>query len=187
MYVHVPCAWLSLFYYLLIAIFSIAFYITLNPLFDIAAISIASMGALLCLNTLVTGSIWGKPTWGTWWVWDARLTSTAILFLIYLSYIMLRSSFYDEERSAKVSAIFAVIGAINIPIIKFSVNLWSTLHQGSSQVWKGASSPMHESMRYPLLVTALGIALFTGAIIMCAMQSEIIRRKIARYEGEVKL
>ena len=181
MYIHVPSAWLSLFYYVVLAAMSASFYITLNPLFDILAKAVSYMGAFICSMTLITGSIWGKPTWGTYWVWDARLTSTAILLLIYCSYIVLRSSFYNSEKGAKIASLFAIIGLVNIPIIKFSVDLWTTLHQPSSMVWKGSASTMHHAMRIPLLQVAAGFLCFTAMLIIILALSEIYRRKIIRF------
>ena len=132
MYVHVPAAWLALSSYSFLALSCIAWFIFRNPIFNLFAKSIAPIGAIFTLIALVTGSIWGKPTWGTWWAWDARLTSMLILFFLYIAYIMTWQTITNKDLAAKISAALGIIGFINIPIIKFSVDWWNTLHQPAS-------------------------------------------------------
>ncbi len=153
MYVHVPSAWLSMAIYANIAIASIIYLVWKHSLADIIARSSAGIGAIFTLITLVTGSLWGKPMWGAWWVWDARLTSVLILFFIYISYIYISKSFDSYERSSNAAAIFAIAGLVNLPIIKFSVDWWSTLHQPASIIRSGGVA-VHETMLIPLFSMA---------------------------------
>ena len=132
MYVHVPAAWMAMMIYFSMTLMSIFSLVWRHPLADLLAKESAPIGAMFTLIALVTGSIWGKPTWGTWWVWDARLTSVLILFFIYLGHVALIKLFDDEEKGSKAAAILTIIGAINLPIIKFSVDWWNTLHQPAS-------------------------------------------------------
>ncbi len=132
MYVHVPSAWLASFLYLSLAISSIFYLVWKHPLADLVSSSIAPIGALFSILTLITGSLWGKPMWGTWWVWDARLTSMLILFFFYLGFILLHNAFERKIDGSKSASVLAIIGIINLPIIKFSVDWWHTLHQPSS-------------------------------------------------------
>ena len=129
MYIHVPSAWFALMAYTILAGSSVLWFITRNPIFSIIARSIAQIGMIFTLISLVTGSIWGKPTWGVWWVWDARLTSMLLLFFLYLAYIFLWQSITNKDLASKISAALAIVGFVNIPIIKFSVDWWNTLHQ----------------------------------------------------------
>ena len=176
MHVHVPAAWLSLFIYTLIALCGIGYLVFRNTFMDIAGKSLAPVGTYMTLIAILTGAIWGKPTWGTWWVWDARLTSMLMLFFIYVGYQVLRTSFDNEERSAKTSAIFAVIGLINIPIIKFSVEIWNTLHQPGSVI-RLDGPKIHPSMLYPMLIMFCGIMFFCFFIAFIRMRAEIFSRK----------
>ena len=128
MYIHVPSAWFALMAYTILAGSSVLWFITRNPIFSIIARSIAQIGMIFTLISLVTGSIWGKPTWGVWWVWDARLTSMLLLFFLYLAYIFLWQSITNKDLASKISAALAIVGFVNIPIIKFSVDWWNTLH-----------------------------------------------------------
>ena len=137
MYVHVPSAWIALFSYLMLAICSFFFIIWRHPLADILSRSIAPVGALFALLTLITGSIWGRPMWGTWWVWDARLTSMLILFIFFMGYIALSNAFEKNERGSRPAALLAIAGSINLPIVKFSVDWWNTLHQPASIIRTG--------------------------------------------------
>jgi heme exporter protein C len=178
MYIHVPSAWLSLAYYAMLAISCAAFLISLNPFYDIAALALATTGVAMTLITLITGAIWGKPTWGTWWVWDARLTSVLILFFIYAAYLTLRFTI-ERARAAKISAIFAIVGLINLPIIKFSVYLWNTLHQPSS-VFRLEGPTIHPSMLYPLLTMFTAILLLTLYSVLLQIQIQIIKKRLAR-------
>jgi heme exporter protein C len=151
MYVHVPAAWMALLIYTLMAIFNISGFIWKNPFFYLIAKSIAIIGCVFTFITLVTGSIWGKPIWGTWWVWDARLTSVLILFFLYLGYIILLDSFDDISKGEKIAAIISIIGFINIPIIKFSVEYWNSLHQPAS-IMRSKGVAIDPTMLKPLLL-----------------------------------
>jgi len=144
MYIHVPSAWLSLLIYTIIASLSALSFIYKTPLLTLSAISLAPIGCIFSLITLVTGSLWGKPIWGTWWVWDARLTSMLILFFLYLSYIILYKSYSNVITGSKIAAALAIIGFINIPIIKFSVEIWNSLHQPASILRKTESQSIHQ-------------------------------------------
>lgn len=177
MYIHVPAAWLSLMLYTCLTAFSVLFLIFQNPFYDIVAKSFARVGSFMTITTLITGSIWGKPAWGTWWVWDARLTSMLILFFIYFTYILLRDAFDNEQRAAKVSAIFALIGLINIPFIKFSVYIWNTLHQGASVV-RFDGPTIHKSMLCPLLIIFCGFLAFSFLITIIEIKTELYARKL---------
>ncbi|NBV07109.1 MAG: heme ABC transporter permease [Proteobacteria bacterium] len=151
MYVHVPAAWMALLIYTLMAVFNLSGFIWKNPFFYLIARSIAAIGAVFAFITLVTGAIWGKPIWGAWWVWDARLTSVLILFFLYLGYIILLDSFDDQEKGEKIAAIISIIGFINVPIIKFSVEYWNSLHQPASIIRSGGVA-IDPSMLKPLLL-----------------------------------
>src|ERR1700743_95527 len=140
MYVHVPAAWVGLMLYVTMGLFAGVGLVARHALADIFCVAAAPVGATLVGICLITGSIWGKPTWGTWWVWDARLTSVLILFLLYCGYIVLRNAFDDHQRGAKASAILLLVGVINIPIVRFSVNWWHTLHQPASVLRMGGSA-----------------------------------------------
>ena len=176
MYVHVPAAWMSLFIYVTMTILSIFSLIWRHPIADLLCKCSAPIGAIFTLIALVTGSIWGKPTWGTWWVWDARLTSVFILFLIYMGHIGIVRSIEDKEKGAKASAILTLLGAFNIPIIKFSVDWWNTLHQPASIKLDGASS-IHSSMLLPLMLMLLVLLLYSALILLMKYKTEIIRIK----------
>ena len=151
MYVHVPAAWMALLIYSLMAIFNISGFIWKNPFFYLISKSIAPIGCVFTFVTLVTGSIWGKPIWGTWWVWDARLTSVLILFFLYLGYIILLDSFDDREKGERIAAIISIIGFVNVPIIKFSVEYWNSLHQPASIIRSGGVA-VDTAMLQPLLL-----------------------------------
>ena len=179
MYIHVPSAWLSLFSYTILAASCIAWFVYRNPIFNLIAKSIAPIGAALTLIALVTGSIWGKPTWGVWWVWDARLTSMLILFFLYLAYILLWQSISNQETASKISAALGIIGFINIPIIKFSVDWWNTLHQPAS-ISKLSSPSIDVNMLIPLLIMTLGYMLFLITLFLIKLRIEIIDQKILR-------
>jgi heme exporter protein C len=168
MFVHVPSAWLAMFGYLLIAVAALGTLIWRHPLADVAAKAAAPIGATFCFIALVTGSLWGKPMWGTYWVWDARLTSMLVLFLLYLGLIALMQAIEEPGRAGRAAAILALVGAVNIPIIKFSVDWWNTLHQP-------ASDP---SMLWPLLVMAVGFTLLFVLLHLIAMRAEIYRRRV---------
>jgi heme exporter protein C len=151
MYVHVPAAWMALLVYTLMAVFNLSGFIWKNPFFYLIARCIAAIGATFCFITLATGAIWGKPIWGTWWVWDARLTSVLILFFLYLGYMILLDSFDDREKGEKIAAIISIVGFINVPIIKFSVEYWNSLHQPASIIRSGGVA-IDPAMLKPLLL-----------------------------------
>jgi len=179
MYVHVPSAWMALGIYFFIGVSSIASIVWKNIFFEIAANNAAIIGASFALITLVTGSIWGKNIWGTWWVWDARLTSMLILFLFYLSYILLCHSIRDRVIRSEAPAILAIIGMINIPIIKFSVNVWATLHQPSS-FFRASGISIHYSMLLPLILTFCACIFVFLSLLTMRIKTEIFRKKILR-------
>jgi heme exporter protein C len=174
MYIHVPSAWLALMAYSLIALSSFGLLVFRHPLADVSAKAAAPLGAAFTLCALITGSLWGKPMWGTYWVWDARLTSVLILFFLYLGLIALRSSLEDEALAGKLTAVLALVGVAILPIIKFSVDWWNTLHQPSTSF----TSTVDPSMRTPLLLSAIGFTLLFFALHLKAMQNEILRRRV---------
>ena len=186
MYVHVPSAWLSLFSYLMLAICSFFFIIWRHPLADILSRSIAPVGALFALLTLITGSIWGRPMWGTWWVWDARLTSMLILFIFFMGYIALSNAFEKNERGSRPAALLAIAGSINLPIVKFSVDWWNTLHQPASIMRSGGIS-IDSSMLWPLAIMALAFQTFFILIIILRSHSMLIERKVNHLKVMGKL
>ena len=176
MYVHVPAAWMALIVYLSMTVMSIFSLVWRHPLADILSKSSAPIGATFTLIALVTGSIWGKPTWGTWWVWDARLTSVFILFLIYMGHIAVVRAFEDEYKGARAAAILTLFGAFNLPIIKFSVDWWNTLHQPAS-ISLTEKSAIHSSMLIPLLIMTAAFALFSVLIFLMKYNTELIKIK----------
>ena len=177
MYIHVPSAWLSLLTYGVMTFYSIVGLAFKIPFSFIINKAIAPIGAVFTLLCLISGSMWGKPMWGTWWVWDARLTSVAILFIIYLIIIFLNQIFDSREVRGKTIAIFILIGSINLPIIKFSVDWWNTLHQPAS-VSKLSSPSIDISMLQPLLVMTLSFSLIGLIIAILRIKAEILIRKI---------
>ena len=176
MYVHVPSAWIGLASFTCIALLSIANFIFKTKNLFIVTKSIAPLGLMFTCLAIVTGSLWGQPTWGTWWVWDARLTSMVILALFYIGYIVSHKLILNEERANKISSIIAIIGLINIPIIKFSVDWWNTLHQPASIKLTGTST-IHSSMLMPLLLMFLVLLLYCALIFLMKYKTEIIRMK----------
>ena len=177
MYVHVPSAWLAMFTYALMAGFSFGYLVWRNPLAYYMARAAAPIGAMFTLICLVTGSIWGYPTWGTWWVWDARLTSMLILFFLYLGYMALDDAFVDAEREAKSSSILAVIGAINLPIIKYSVEWWNTLHQPAS-VFRIDGPTIDGSMLFPLMLMAIAWFALFYVLLGLRVRNILIQKKL---------
>ena len=177
MFVHVPSAWMGLGIYTGIAIASAVALIWKHPLADIAARASSPVGAAFTFVCLVTGSLWGKPMWGTWWVWDARLTSMLLLLFLYLGHMALANAFDDEERGAKAAAVLALVGVVNVPVIKFSVDWWNTLHQPASVV-KMDGPAIHPSMLTPLLLMAFGYMAFYLTLLVLRMRTEIAERKI---------
>ena len=176
MYIHVPSAWLALLTYFIMTIYSIIGIAFKIPFSFIVNKAVAPIGAVFTLLCLISGSLWGKPMWGTWWVWDARLTSVAILLLIYLIIIFLDKSFENKEVREKTIAIFILIGSINLPIIKFSVDWWNTLHQPAS-VSKLSSPSIDISMLQPLLVMTIAFSLIGLIIAILRIKAEILIRK----------
>jgi len=177
MYVHVPSAWMALFVYTNIAVASAVALIWRHPLADLAAKASSPVGAGFTFLALVTGSLWGKPMWGTWWVWDARLTSVLILFFLYLGHMALMNAFDDPARGRKAAAVLALVGFVNVPIIKFSVDWWNTLHQPASVVRLDGPT-IHPTMLWPLLIMAAGFTLAFMALHFGAMRAEIFRRRV---------
>jgi heme exporter protein C len=177
MYVHVPAAWMGLFCYAFLAGAGAVALIWRHALADIAGRAAAPIGACFTFLALATGSLWGKPMWGAWWVWDARLTSVLVLFFLYLGYIALANAFDDPTRGSRAAAILALVGVVNLPIIKFSVEWWNTLHQPASIVRAGGPS-VHPSMLAPLLLMALGFAAYFAWVLMIRMRTEIAAAKI---------
>ena len=176
MYVHVPSAWISLGIFSLIALLSVGIFIFKNKNFSLIAKSLAPSGFVFNIIALVTGSIWGKPTWGTWWAWDARITSMLILVLFYSMYILAWRIFDKKEQVIKITSIIAILGAINVPIIKFSVDWWSTLHQNSSVNLLSETS-IHPSMLVPLLIMTAAFSLFSLLIFLMKYNTELIKIK----------
>ena len=178
MYVHVPAAWLSMMCYSVMAASALGTLVWRHPLADVSAKAAAPLGAGFTLLALVTGSLWGKPMWGTWWVWDARLTSVFVLFLMYLGLMALQRAMDDPSKSARVSAVLILVGFVNIPIIKFSVEWWNTLHQPASVMRMGGSAIDPEFLR-PLLVMAVAFTLLFFTLHFLAIRNEIWRRRVS--------
>jgi heme exporter protein C len=177
MYIHVPFAWISMMCYSLMALSSLGTLVWRHPLADVSLKAAAPIGVTFTALALITGSIWGKPMWGTWWVWDARLTSVFVLFLMYLGIIALTRALDDPARSARAAAIMTLVGFVNIPIIKFSVNWWNTLHQPAS-VFRMGGPTIDPSMLWPLMVMAVGFTLLFFTLHLMAMRTEIMRRRV---------
>ena len=176
MYVHVPAAWMALFCYACMAGASAVWLVWKHPLADLAAKSTAPIGACFNFLALVTGSLWGKPMWGAWWAWDARLTSELILFFLYLGYMALQACIDDPRRAARASAILALVGVVNIPVIHFSVEWWNTLHQPAS-VSKIGAPTIHPSMLLPLLLMALAFTCYFFVAVLIRLRNEILERE----------
>lgn len=178
MYVHVPAAWLSMMCYSVMAISAIGTLVWRHPLADVSHKAAAPLGAAFTLIALITGSLWGKPMWGTWWVWDARLTSVFVLLLMYLGLIALNRAMDDPSRAARLSAILILVGFVNIPIIKFSVEWWNTLHQPAS-VMRLDGPTIDPEFLWPLLVMAIAFTFLFFTLHFMAMRNEIWRRRVA--------
>ena len=176
MYVHVPSAWISLGIFSIIAFLSILSFIFKNKNFPLISKSLAPSGFVFNIIALVTGAIWGKPTWGTWWAWDARITSMLILALFYSMYLLSWKIFKNDEKAIKISSIIAILGFINVPIIKFSVDWWSTLHQSSS-VKILSTTTIHTSMLIPLAIMTAAFTLFSILIFLMKYNTELIKIK----------
>jgi len=177
MYIHVPSAWLSMFIWGTMSIAALGTLVWRHPLADVAAKAAAPIGAALTLQCLVTGSLWGRPMWGTYWVWDGRLTSVLVLFLMYLGVLALWRTIEEPARAARAVAVLTLVGAINLPIIKFSVDWWSTLHQPSAVLRLGGPT-IHPSIFVPLVVMALAFFLLFLTLHLAAMRNEIMRRRV---------
>jgi heme exporter protein C len=177
MYIHVPAAWMAMFCYTVIAVAAAIGLIWKHTIADLTAHATAPIGACFTFLALFTGSLWGKPMWGTWWVWDARLTSVLILFFLYLGYMALSNAFDDPARGRKASSILALVGFVNIPIIKFSVDWWNTLHQPAS-VLKMDGPAIHASMLIPLILMALAFKAFFIWVMLMRIRGEINEGKI---------
>jgi heme exporter protein C len=177
MFVHVPAAWLGTLCWVLMSLAALGTLVWRHPLADVAAKAAAPIGAAFTLMCLVTGMLWGRPMWGTYWVWDARLTSVLVLFLMYLGVIALWRTIDEPSRAARIVAVLTLVGALNIPIIKFSVDWWNTLHQPAAVLRLGGSS-IHPAILWPLVIS---IAAFTPLFLtlhLAAMRNEIMRRRV---------
>jgi len=179
MYLHVPAAWLAMMIYLVMTSAALGTLVWRHPLADAAQRAAASLGAGFTFLCLGTGSLWGKPMWGTWWVWDARLTSVLVLFLIYLGLVAIWRTIEDPGRAARAAAIFTLVGAVNIPIIKFSVDWWNTLHQPAS-VFRLGGPAIALPMLWPLVVMALAFTCLFVTLFLAAIRNEILRRRLRR-------
>ncbi len=177
MFIHVPAAWLGVAAWALMSVAALGTLVWRHPLADVAAKATAPIGAAFTLMCLVTGSLWGRPMWGTYWVWDARLTSVLVLFLMYLGVIALWWTIDEPSRAARVAAVLSLVGVINIPIIKFSVDWWNTLHQPASVTRLGAPT-IHSSILVPLVVMLIAFALLFLTLLLAAMRNEILRRRV---------
>ena len=177
MYIHVPAAWLAMGFYTLMTASALGALVWRHPLAEVAQKAAAPIGAAFALICLVTGALWGRPMWGTYWVWDARLTSMLVLLLIYLAIMALWRTIDEPGQAGRAVSILTLVGFVNIPIIKFSVDWWNTLHQPAS-VFRMDGPTIHPSMLWPLLVTALAFSLFAGVLHLVAMRTEIRRRRI---------
>ncbi|MFT8244230.1 heme ABC transporter permease [Roseomonas sp. BN140053] len=193
MYIHVPMAWLAMSGYASLAVASVFALVWRHPLADLVARELSPVGAAVTGLCLLTGSLWGRPMWGTWWVWDARLTSVLVLFFFWVGHVFLVRAFEDEERGARMGAILALAGAVNLPVVKFSVDWWNTLHQPASVARLGAPG-LHVDLLYPLLVNALGFTLLFAAIVLTRTRAAILERRLRtlslsrarRLDGEAR-
>ncbi len=177
MYLHVPAAWLGMMGWALMSVAALGTLVWRHPLADVAGKAAAPIGAAFTLICLVTGSLWGRPTWGTYWVWDARLTSMLVLLLLYLGVMALYWTAEDPGRGSRAAAILALVGAVNLPIIKFSVDWWNTLHQPAS-VFRMGGSTIDPSILWPLIIMALAFTCLFFTLHLAAMRNEILRRRI---------
>src|ERR1044071_810220 len=175
-FIHVPASWLALFLYVLMALYAGVGWAFNARLASMMASSISTTGAMFTFLSLVTGAFWGKPTWGTWWVWDARMTSTLILLFLYIGFISLQSSIEDPRRADKAGAVLALVGVINVPIIYFSVQWWNTLHQGASVSLTKAPS-MAATMFTGMILIALAFWMYTIAVVLARVRSIILERE----------
>ena len=177
MFLHVPSAWLGMFAWGLMSVAALGTLVWRHPLADVTAKATAPLGAAFTLLCLVTGSLWGRPMWGAYWVWDARLTSELVLLLLYLGVIALWRTVEDPSRAARAAAILTLVGAIDLPIIKFSVDWWNTLHQPES-IFRAGGPTIDRSILVPLFIMALAFTLLFATLLLAAMRNEILRRRI---------
>jgi heme exporter protein C len=177
MFIHVPAAWLGTFAWMLMSVAALGTLVWRHPLADVTAKAAAPIGAAFTLMCLITGSLWGRPMWGAYWVWDARLTSVLVLFLMYLGVMALWRTIEDPTRAARVVAVLTLVGAINIPIIKFSVDWWNTLHQPASVLRLGGST-IHPTILMPLITMLVAFTLLFLTLHLAAMRNEILRRRV---------
>src|SRR5271156_4260488 len=177
MFLHVPSAWLAMMCWGLMSVAALGTLVWRHPLADVTAKAAAPIGASFTLLCLVTGSLWGRPMWGTYWVWDARLTSMLVLFLLYLAVIALWRTVEDPSRAARAVAILTLVGAIDLPIIKFSVDWWNTLHQPAS-VFRVGGSTIYPTILLPLFIMAAAFTLLFATLVLAAMRNEILRRRV---------
>jgi heme exporter protein C len=180
MFVHVPAAWGATMVYAFMALSSAIAIIFRHPLADLSAKAAAPIGAVFTFLALVTGALWGKPMWGTYWVWDARLTSFFVLFLLYLGYMAIWQAIDDYHRASKIAAIVALVGAVNVPIIKFSVEWWNSLHQPS--IFKATGSSVHSSILIPLLIMVAAYSMLFLTLHLLAIKAELRQRKIGQLQ-----
>jgi heme exporter protein C len=177
MFLHVPAAWLALFFYAAMSASALGTLVWRHPLADVSQKAAAPIGAAFTLICLITGALWGKPMWGTYWVWDARLTSVLVLFLMYCGVLALWRTIEDPGQAARAVSILTLVGFVNVPIVKFSVDWWNTLHQPAS-VFRLAGPAIHPSMLYPLLVMALAFTVLGITLHLSGMRTEILRRRV---------
>ena len=177
MFLHVPSAWLGMIGWGLMSVAALGTLVWRHPLADVTGKAIAPIGAAFTFLCLVTGSLWGRPTWGTYWVWDARLTSVLVLFLLYLGVLALYATAEEPGRGARAAAILSLVGAVNLPIIKFSVDWWNTLHQGES-IFRSGGSAIDPSILTPLLIMTAAFTLLFTSLLLAAMRNEILRRRV---------
>ena len=183
MYVHVPSAWIALSSYLGLGISALFFLVWRHPLADVAARAIAPVGAVFAILTLATGSLWGRPMWGTWWVWDGRLTSMLVLLFFFIGYLALASGYERSERGARPAAILALVGCINLPIVIFSVDWWNTLHQPASILRSGGVS-IDSSLLWPLFTMFIGLQSLFIVLVLIQMQSTLLQKRLNRMQLE---
>jgi heme exporter protein C len=177
MFVHVPSAWLGMFAWGLMSAAALGTLVWRHPLAEVALKAAAPLGAAFTFVCLVTGALWGRPMWGTYWVWDARLTSVLVLFLMYLGLLALWRAIEDPSRAARAAAVLSLVGAVNLPVVKFSVDWWNTLHQPES-VFRSGGPTIHPAILIPLLITAVAFTLLFLALQLVAMRNEILRRRV---------
>ena len=178
LYLHVPAAWLAMAGWTGIAVASLIQLVWRHPLAAVAARAVSVPGALFTAICLATGSLWGRPAWGTWWEWDGRMTSMLVLLFLYLAYVALSGAEREKGGEGRLTAIFGLVGAVNLPIIHYSVTWWNTLHQGQSISFIRGTSTIDASMLWPLLISALGFSLLFGAIVLMRMRAELARNKV---------